>query len=483
MTMLDTTTRTTVIRSSRGRLMSGPVDSPTPRKSRGIGRRVWRIARWPLALLLAAFLGFVAINAFDDKLSPLAQSMLRTPDNPYSDEQNLYVLLAGIEAPPGESMLERGQRNLREASAQLATERAGADGPLKGITPATEAIRVDFGSWNPPPDRNSVWDSARTGSAKIQSLALQNRELLARLESLHKTTGYVETLRLTPRTPMYSMPVKLRILYLTDVARRIQSGNRPEQGQALLSLRQDMDMWQRMLQGEGTLLSKMLAQSYIHDDLLLLSDAIADTSVPLAVVAANSGPWLESMSVDEWKIGKVFVSEFRFGAGVFQSLHEQHSVVDRLFFLPDATMNAMAEQLHVMQLLADGEPGQMRGREKATLSDRREEAASFPGVLRNPMGKILLRISASAYSEYPLRVFDVAALQRAVTLAYQIRANRIARTDVEAFMQAHPEWSTHPVGNARFDWNEDAMELHVPQQERAQNSRRFSVRVARINPP
>jgi hypothetical protein len=144
-------------------------------------------------------------------------------------------------------------------------------------------------------------------------------------------------------------------------------------------------------------------------------------------------------------------------------------------------LNAEAEQLHALQVVADTEPEQLQDRSRA-MSRELGEAATFPGVLRNPMGKLLLRISTPTYHEYPLRTFDVAAVQRAVALAYQIRARRIANADIEAFMQAHPEWSSHPVGNTRFVWNAEAMDLRVPQQARTRKNQRFSVRVIPANP-
>jgi hypothetical protein len=145
-------------------------------------------------------------------------------------------------------------------------------------------------------------------------------------------------------------------------------------------------------------------------------------------------------------------------------------------------MNLQAARMHEIRMLSDADPATLRTRIDA-FDERLESVSySFPGTLRNPVGKILSRIAAPTYTEYPLRVFDTAAIQRAVALAYRIREQRVELSVVPAFMTAHHEWSTHPVGNVQFAWDAQKLEIRIPQQARARPERRYSVRVPRINP-
>jgi hypothetical protein len=253
-----------------------------------------------------------------------------------------------------------------------------------------------------------------------------------------------------------------------------------------------------MLQGEGTLISKMLALAYLHADLLLLADLLADPTVPLDVVSAAIGPWLELVPTDEWKIGKVFASEFRFQADLFQlvgsnpeymfvSPEDSPTLRGRwsnsfrsLFYLPQATMNAQAKRLLALQALSDADPAGLQQRAKVFIDELNASTSfAFPRLARNPIGKILLQIGLSSYSEYPLRAFDVGAMQRAVVLAYQLRAEGIAHVDVPAFMKAHPEWALHPVGPTPMQLDADTKEIRVPQQAKERPERRYGVRVVR----
>jgi hypothetical protein len=41
-------------------------------------------------------------------LSPQAKALLRPPPNPYKPEDNIYIAIAGFDAPPGESVTAAG---------------------------------------------------------------------------------------------------------------------------------------------------------------------------------------------------------------------------------------------------------------------------------------------------------------------------------------------------------------------------------------
>jgi hypothetical protein len=491
-------TITTTVRTGM-RIMSIP--SPPSRLPRRVFRRIWRITRWPLAVLVVLVTSLFAINAFDDRLTPLAQEMLRSPDNPFRDDQNLYVLLAGLDAPAGESVLERGQRNIREFSAAYSSKPVGTSvHPGTGRTPEEKALRIERGVLTGNPLAMSVWDWARDDAANIGGLATRHQELLARYEALQMSAGYHEMLPPVAEVPVYAPPQGLRQLYLGELARRVRGGNKAERTRALQSLVVDLDLWQRMLHGAGTLMSKMLAVAYLQADLLLLSDVIADSSVPLDLPEPVAKTWLQPLPVDAWKIGKVFAAELRFQAEALNPIANNTEYFLKLpadsptfwerargriagwFYLHNATMNLQAARMHEIRMLSYADPATLRTRIDA-LDERLESVSySFPVTLRNPVGKILSRIAAPTYTEYPLRVYDTAAIQRALALAYRIREQRIELSDVPAFMTAHHEWSTHPVGNVQFAWDARKLEIRIPQQARARPERRHSVRVPRINP-
>ena len=98
-----------------------------------------------------------------------------------------------------------------------------------------------------------------------------------------------------------------------------------------------------------------------------------------------------------------------------------------------------------------------------------------PSFIYNPTGKILAALAVSQNESYFLRVYDVAAYQRLVYLAFQLKRQHIATADVASFMSTHPEWSTHPVDGSTFRWNEQRGELSVNTLGQHPMDQRFSV--------
>lgn len=478
--------------------MNTPIQSTsTAIATRALPRRLWRIVRWPLGLLALAVFGLFALNAFDDSLSPEAAALRQMPVSALTDDENLYVSFAGIDAPSGTSTMEQGQRNIAALTLAIHGDPSGSGlSEDVGRTPAEQRFLPEMENEQWPVLAGSIWDAAREKNADVQALVAGNAELLARYMALHEMDGYIETAPPHMDAAVFVPSAQLRRLYLADVAWQMQSGLTAERSAALSSLSRDMDMWLRVFHGEGGLISKLVAVAAIHADLLVLSDAIGDPSIPVEVFSASAGTWLNPIPLDQWKLGNAVAAEFRTVATVHDALAKTSAgfsieasdgspwwspVADRVgrwFYLPDSTLNLTAQRAQVAEQGLNADPDTIGvDAKQSSSSDARDSLLSFPGVLRNPVGKILVEIYDQDFGNYALRAWDVAALQRAVVLSYQLRLQGVGDSDVGAFAVTHPEWSTHPVGHVSFVWNADKRELAVPQQAMPQRDRRFAVRV------
>jgi len=97
----------------------------------------------------------------------------------------------------------------------------------------------------------------------------------------------------------------------------------------------------------------------------------------------------------------------------------------------------------------------------------------------NPIGRLLVNIAAANSEPCLLRVYDVAAVQRLLVLAYQLRRNSIAAADVPGFKSTHPEWAAHPINNTPFKWCADSLQISMLTQSRdlINAKRRFVIRM------
>jgi hypothetical protein len=148
------------------------------------------------------------------------------------------------------------------------------------------------------------------------------------------------------------------------------------------------------------------------------------------------------------------------------------------FFKPNAAVNLSAAQMLQLAALANSDPARFSRTRKAYHHwlERNETLAS-PAILYNPVGKFLVSNVAATWEDFPMRVFDVAAFQRILCLAFQLRVQRTPTSDVASFLTQHPGWSTHPVDGQPFRWNPASGELGVNTVGKRPQGRRFSVMI------
>ena len=460
----------------------------------------WRIVRWPLAAVALLAVALLVTNAADERLSTQARAMLASPESRYVDGDNLFVLLAGLDAPADASPLAAGKANIA-AYRRVVTEHL----PLRGVaaveigrTPKSTRLNVttDLSQWNML--TSSIWERSRASHSEIAVWISTNRVLLDRYYALAACKGYEEERLYSSIELVYTVPQSLRALYLAGIARTVQIGTSTEQLTAIKSLAADVALWQRMLQGEGALVSKMVATAYLHADLIFLADMIEDRTVPLAPIEDGAAGLLVPWPVDSWKIGKVFRTQYRmWSAELADSREDPEHFLDGLgippdwvqrrstdfgrpFMKPNATRNLQARILEPLIALADGDPASYseNARAYAAWFDHLP-SRTFPAILYNPIGKSLVFLGGPGFLDYPLRTYEVAAFQRLVVLAYQLRAQSVAPADVPGFVAANPEWSTHPVDRMPFGWDAETQEIRVVPRAKPQPGRRFAIRIVR----
>jgi hypothetical protein len=460
-------------------------------------RELRRIALWGVLAIMVVVAAALAINAFDERPSREAAELLQPPANPYSPEQNIYLSLAGFDAPAGQSVTVVGQRRIAQYNERVDLMIKDPLLGLEGLT-AEDPQRlqfvgaIDFFRQQDP----SLWELIRTNGPKIQPLIEQNRELYQRYVALLDTPGYYETARPSVLMPMsFASAPPARKLFLAGVCLGLQSGNDPQTQQALERIRQDIDLWHRVLAGQGGIVSKMVALAYLQTDSLILADMIAD---PRTSVPADMDTYLPQFNANDWDIGNAFAAEFRVHDFVYRQAravavnHWQPpdtsrtgrlwnsllSPIEGQFYKFNATENLSAQVMNEFAQFPALTPATFAAGQ-ARLTTRLQERTDLASIrtLYNPIGKILVAIAAPAYSNYLLRPYDAGAVQRLVRLSLEIRRQQIVPAAVATFMKRHPEWSTHPADGHTFLWNPSKTEIAIQPVAKQQADRRFSVRI------
>jgi hypothetical protein len=451
-----------------------------------------KIAIGLTAFVLLIVLTCFVLNSFDAPLSDQAKALLAAPPNPYPPDGNIYLAMAGFEGPGDRSIIDMGQERIEAYNRALDSMLLDPEQAL-ALNKKWDIAKLAFTGALPAgrSRTTSIWNDVKSHRQDIAALVASNRELYRRYLSLHRMQGYYETARASFLAPAIHAPQEPRTLFLADAASRIQTGAFERQ-EALNDIQHDLELWRKVLRGDGTLISKMVAVASLHADLILLADLITDPGIDLGSLGQVLDPILSPFGPNDYRIGNAFAAEFSGTAALYKTITAANELGGSMassswlkrpwnafqahFFKVNATENLGAAHAAQWVALGDSEPNQFylnQERYRKWLKDT--EPHLSPASLYNPIGKMLVAVAGSQKDSYVLRVYDVAAYQRLVYLAFQLRRQHIANTDVATFLKTHPEWSTHPVDGNTFRWNAESGELAVNTLGEHPKEQRFSM--------
>jgi hypothetical protein len=409
--------------------------------------------------------------------------------------------MMGFDAPAGESTIEDG-------IARVATQEKAAEELAKNPQTVTasgkpnDSSRLRFvGKINfCSPLAGSCWTGVERHSLEVESLLHANQILYERYLDLHSYCGFYDTAK--PSIYLFGpyIPGEVRDLFLANVALRIKAANSAEERTAALAdLYNDTETWRRLLVGEGSLASKMIAIVYLHGNFALLSDLIADPTVDIEPLDHGIEAILSLLDQDDWKLHGVFAYEFRASQSLMHQLWRDTSLplltsraltgeehtwwepfvgrVEAHFMQFDATENLRARSIVELQRVADsGATGFLVARDAYDDWVRDNLNVNLRYVY-NPMGRELVAIGAQGDTVFLLRVYDVEAFVRLVRLGYEVRHQKLRPEDVLPFMDGHRQLTTHPVDGRLFNWDVSKREMAIQPLAPPRFERRFSIPV------
>jgi hypothetical protein len=449
-----------------------------------------------LGLCTVAYL----INAHDEPLTPQAQALLQPPPNTLRPEDNIYLALEGLAAPPGQSVIAAGQARIGRFNDSIeAASRDPSGTTLHALhlrDPRGLEFRGDISFVQPL--NASVWGAAARHQREIEKLLADNRELYQRYLELLPLRGYYETARPSPYAPTdFAAPGQLHRLFLAAVSLHVRSRFAGERTRALADLELDVQLWRTVFNGEGGLISKMVAATALQGDYLLLADMIGDPEVALPLGEQDADVLVPVFDPRSWDLGSAFAAEFRVNCSILRQTAAQMSAgaggtngpahrgvrewltrldtrIERHFFKLNATENLFARQTARRMLIAR-DPGRWRSAPRELHDSLWEPRTTWAaGLSYNPVGRILAAISDVTYDNYPLRVWDAAALQRLVRVSWEIRRQRVAAAEVPAFLGRQPD-CRHPADGRPFLFDAASGTLRVQTVAQQPAERRFSI--------
>jgi hypothetical protein len=217
-----------------------------------------------------------------------------------------------------------------------------------------------------------------------------------------------------------------------------------------------------MMAGSRSLLQKMLATAQFVRTTLFASDALTVHRARIGPKAAMLAEALGPLSADERALLPALRSEFAmaasgsdparwrgddFGIGV-------DAMLLKPFYQHHASMNLLYEFWRAWSEVDQSPATEL---DAAFARAKAAEPQFSPwNAIYNPVGKLLIAISAPAPSGYFERMHDADALVQLVALQAGIVANRVQPDGVEAFAQR----SANPYTGKPYGWDAKARQLY-----------------------
>ncbi len=446
-----------------------------------------RVLKWTVIVLLALvglpLAAILAINAFDESLTPEAARYgePRAPSVP--DMENGYYALLALAAGDGEDGMAYAKAWVAEARAAAKENR-----PEKPLG-AKRAQRPD------------LCDAAQTSclaaisrkEAEVASQLAVYREDLERYEKLIAFRRYEEVLdyplRVDTRLPPFADVVKAQRAYVARAALASASGAFED---AVAAIERDIAFHRVMLGGARTILGKMVACSGYWRDLAFIADLLERRGGDVAPLHARLQDMLKPLDPAALRISSAIETEFSFSKQFLKeplaSQHDgrSHTPFERfvLTFLykPNATINGEAGRFLALTA-ADRLPVNQGS---AELDRVMQEGLKmrFWDYIDNPAGNLLVRWSipedgADAYNR--LRLHDLDAYNRLIGLRVAmleagVTADLVAEFVAKADARFHDLYTGKPMA-----WDPGARQLSFTAKSRNTATRKlFNVDKRRV---
>lgn len=441
---------------------------------------MWRrLIKWLLGLIGIPLIAVLAINAFDEDLTPEIAELLKPMASGVPDKDNAYYVLIGLDAPSGVAPYAFGRQWVEKmmAADQRAQEMTRAD-KLKKAEQAMDVEQVARESLRKQPgpvkseDRKYLcrraWpqeipclERVKRNKGEVRRVLDENRELLDRYRLLFKYPTVVEAF--VPRDSfgyldgsphLFGSPY---LLWITHVALEFDNGNLET---AFADLGSDMTLRRALLRGSRQLMTKSVALTLLETDISLLAEMVVAKPAAARQFNEQIDTMLVPLTADELSWKPLEKGEFTLGRSIFvQDPDSPSEWLLEPFFKRNATVNRLYAAWKTVyewnEFSADQDEAM---RQRVAQANRRLQ---FPywTFAYNPVGKWYL--SNNDFDDlipHFERCYDFEGLRRLVALAALIA--RVGRDNIPGLIEKSDKRLSDPYTGKPMKWDADRKQIY-----------------------
>jgi hypothetical protein len=413
-------------------------------------RRILLVFAAVLVLVVVAFGALVAVNAFDESLTPEATALLEPKTLPAPSEKNGYVDMLAIGAPADANTYAAGLKVLEAYRAQDQPGFKWTDEWKASVKPATPVVDKKLNACAPSAKTSCL--EAVAANPELAKVVAAHEAVFVRYRAIREKPEYVELV--APRlfdAWMPMAPSSLHMLSLAAAAASVQAGDLEA---AVKELEQENAFLRKAAAGAVNFGQKLVSVSYLGSNALFVAEVARrpDAQAYLPRLQALMQPLsaqeagVETAMRNEGKTYAVQFGNLNFAAFASDLNGPWERWLARLFYRPRETANIWARRSALLSQAAQVPVAQYR----ATVENAKRESGAmlsltFPGTLVNPVGKSLLELMGSTSGlEYVGRVHDTQALLALVSTQLALRAAGAATPDAIAAALSGPAGRARP---------------------------------------
>jgi hypothetical protein len=431
-----------------------------------------------------------AINSFDETPDPRIAALQNWPE-PIPDDNNGFIAAIGLQAPPGASPFEAGQRwiaAVNEAISKHAKDYPKAPEGLKYAPYVVPAPAPEAGAEAKPkaktktdPDRAGPYArfcNPGTGSClkimhqeqkAVEAWLAANPELLTRYLALQKYLQWQYSLKqgdASAPLPPFATLVRAQSLMHASALLSIEKG---QTGKGLDMLGDDIRFMRNMLGSKDSLIGKMVATTMLSRDLAVLAEITEERPNDLKPHWPQIEKMVEPLTAAQVSTGDAFRFEERWVVALMSpDLLSQEWVSAPLgnnawathHFKQTATANLLIRiQEKVIQQTEIRDAGY-------TPPKRNEDTQVMSGMSRvtgfmHNLGGIAVVLSPSPdYFVYSNRTYDLNALNNLVRLRLALAKNNVSAKEVAAFLNNGDKTLWNPETGKPFEWDAGRKQIY-----------------------
>lgn len=414
-----------------------------------------------LVLIGVPLVALIAINAFDESLTPQAARYGEPRPPAVPDAENGYYALLAIAAGDGED-------GAAYAMAWVAEARSAAQENRMELRPEVKRAK-----------RPDLCDATQTSclavavgkAAEVASQLDAYQEDLSRYEKLITFRHYEEVLdyplRVVTQFPPYGEIVKAQRAYVLRAALAAAAGDLEG---AVAAIERDIAFQRVMLRGARTVLGKVLACTNYWRDLAFVADLLQSRPAELAPLRARLQDMMKPIDPAALQVSSAIETEFAFSKQLLKNpvaaqpgdrgAAGSEQLFYQLFYKPNATINREVERFSAMAAAASMPVNQ--GSAELTRILQSESQMRLRDYFDNPAGNLLRRWAmpedgSDAYNR--LRLYDLDAYNRLLALRVEMMVEGTTADTAGTFVAKSDARFHDPYTGQPMAWDARAKRL------------------------